>query len=495
MKKYDVCVIGGGPSGYAAAMRALDLKKKVLLIEKDKLGGAGVYNGALSSKTFWELAKDAAGYRKNTNKFGKGTYEVNFKDIIAEVFKAQSERNAQLETQINTIKSSEHLGDLEFAQGFASLISKNEIKIESEGKSEVVFSTNIVLATGSRPRKLPNIPIDEKIIFTSDGVNDLDHFPESMVILGAGVIGCEFATIFSNFGYTKVNIIDKTERILPFEDADVSSVIENNLEANGVTIHRNSQLVRMEIKNGKVEYELEYKGGKTEVFIVEKALVSVGRVPNVEGLGLEQIGIKLTDRGGIADNDTQTDVPNIYAVGDLTADIALVNVGELEGRHAVEKMYGKSKKVLSHDNISTIMFLSPEVSGVGMNETEAQKRKIPYKVVSLNYSTIPRAIAMRNKDGFFKILVTNDKEMKILGMRAIGVHASSAIQAVALLISMNKGVQELAELIHPHPSIIEGVQECIRMLLGKSILKPQVFRENLTCMAYVEGKYEDLVTF
>jgi dihydrolipoamide dehydrogenase len=495
MKKYDVCVIGGGPSGYAAAMRALDLKKRVILIEKDKLGGAGVYNGALSSKTFWELAKDAASYRKNTNKFGKGTYEVNFKEVIAEVFNAQSERNAQLQNQIDIIKNGNQYGELEFLQGFASLVSKNEVKITNGGNSETIFASNIVLATGSRPRKLTNIPIDEKIIFTSDGVNDLTQFPESMVILGAGVIGCEFATIFSNFGYTKVNIIDKTERILPFEDPDVSSVIEKNLEDNGVHIHRNSQLVRMEIKNGKVEYELEYKGGKKEVFVVEKALVSVGRVPNIESLGLEQIGVKLTERGGIADNDTQTDVPNIYAVGDLTADIALVNVGELEGRHAVEKMYGKSRKVLSHDNISTIMFLSPEVSGVGINETEAQRRKIPYKVVSLNYSTIPRAIAMRNKDGFFKILVTNDKDLKILGMRAVGVHASSAIQAVALLISMNKGVQELAELIHPHPSIIEGVQECVRMLLGKSILKPQVFRESLSCKAYIDGKYEDLVIF
>jgi dihydrolipoamide dehydrogenase len=481
MKKYDLCVIGGGPSGYAAAMRALDFNKKVLLIEKEKLGGAGLYNGALSSKTFWELSKDIESARTRVKRYMNGKFDVSFKDVVADVKEAIGNRKEILES--HTKKLQELHGDIfEYVKGTGKLKTKNEIIVTtSDGKQEIVYADYIILATGSRPRKLSHIPVDEKNIVTSDGIETFDHFPESIVIMGAGVIGCEWATIFSNFGYTKVNIIDKADRILPVEDEDITNKIEENMTQRGVNIHRNSQLVRMEVKDGKVEYELQYKDGHKEIFHVEKALVSVGRVVNVEGLGLEDVGVELLENGTVKNDDSQTTVPNIYAVGDLTADIALVNVGEMEGRHAVEKIFGDEKHELDYRNISTIMFLNPETAGVGINEQEAQKRKISYRVVTIDYSIIPRAIAMKNPNGFFKIIVSNDDEMKILGMRAIGVHASSAIQAVALLIHMDKGIDELTELIHPHPSIIEGIQECLRALKGKSILKPEVFGDKLKC--------------
>ena len=338
-------------------------------------------------------------------------------------------------------------------------------------------------------RLLPELPIDEEHVFTSDGLDKLDHFPKSIVIVGAGVIGCEFATIFSNFGKTKVHLIDKGDRILPFEDEDIVKVIERNLEAKDVLIHRNSKLIHMDIKDGMVHYTLEYTDGSKEVFRVEKALVSVGRVPNHEDLFDESVNVKM-DKRGIIDNLTQTNVENIYAVGDITADIALVNVGELEGRFAVERIFGKPERDLIYENISTIMFLGPEVAGVGMNEIQAQKAGLEYKVVSVDYSCIPRATAMRNTQGFIKIIVSNDDQTKIYGMRVVGEHASSAIQAVALLISMGKGIKELAELIHPHPSIIEGIQECGRMLLGKSMFKPEVLKHAMTFKVYANGKYK-----
>ena len=291
---------------------------------------------------------------------------------------------------------------------------------------------------------------------------------------------------------TKVNLIGKGNRILPFEDEDVVGVIERRLEAKGVQIHRNSKLTRMDIVDGEVEYELEYSNGRKQIFHVEKALISVGRVPNYEGLGLEKIGVNMDNRG-IIDDVTQTSVPNIYATGDITADIALVNVGELEGRYAVEKIFGKPERELIYENISTIMFLDPEVAGVGLNEIRAQAQDINYKVASLSYNSIARAIAMRSTEGFIKIMVTDAKPMRVLGMRVVGEHASSAIQAVALLISMDKGIEELAELIHPHPSIIEGIQECVRMLMHKSTFKPSVLQESMRHRAYVNGEYQSLI--
>lgn len=492
MKKYDLVVIGAGPSGYAATMRAIDFKKKVLLVEKNGIGGAGITNGALSSKTLWEISRRIRLLNKHLNHLEMPFPNISFKEIKAEVKEAVEERKSLLHEHMSLLSNSRFADLLEYRAGTAKLLTHNEIQICAGGKCEVVWADHIILASGSRPRKLPEIPIDEKIILTSDGIEQMDTFPESMVILGAGVIGCEFATIFSAFGRTKVHLIDKGDRILPFEDEDVVSVIERNMEAEGVHIHRNSRLIRMDIVDKRVEYELEYEDGSKEVFNVEKALVSVGRMPNYEHLWDGGVDITLNNRG-IEDKDTQTNVSNIYAVGDITADIALVNVGELEGRYAVESIFGDPGRKLIYENISTIMFLNPEVAGVGLNEIQAAKKKIPYKVVTLDYSCISRAIAKRNTQGFIKLLVTNDEHMKILGMRVVGHHASSAIQAVALLISMDKGIEELAECVHPHPSITEGIQECVRMLLGKSMFKPEALKGKLSCRRYCNGAYADIL--
>ena len=291
--------------------------------------------------------------------------------------------------------------------------------------------------------------------------------------------------------FRSVNLIDKGDRILPFEDGDVVKIIEQNLESHGVLIHHNSKLVSMKISDGKVHYELEYTDGHQENFIVDKALISVGRVPNIENLWHQSLDIKSSSRG-IETIDTQTSIPNIYAVGDVTSDTALVNVAEEEGRYAIEKMFSEPVYKLMYDNISTIMFLNPEVSGVGLNEIKAQQLGLDYKMVALDYSAISRAIAKRSMQGFIKLIVTNDDEMKILGMKIIGIQSSSNIEAVALLIAMNKGIEELAECMHPHPSITEGVQECVRILLGKSILKPELLKDKIRCYSFVDGIYRKL---
>lgn len=476
MEHYDLIVIGGGPSGYAGAMRALDFKKKVLLIEKKRIGGAGIYDGVLTSKTLWEYSQKISSIREMIP-----NYSVDYSDIVRTMKEAVFERKTQMTVHLNLLQKQQP-DNFCYYKGMASFVDKNTISIKKEdGTTKLVSADNILITTGSRPRYLPHIPIDEQIIMTSDGVKNLAELPESLVVLGAGVIGCEFATIFSNMGKTKVYLIDKADRILPFEDNDIAALISESLEKNGATIHHGSSLKRMQIKNGKVEYELEYKDGRTEIINVDKALVSIGRVGNVENIGLENIGIRLNERGNIWNDDTQTNISNIYVAGDVTTEIALVNVGEREARHAVVRMFGPTIKPLSYQNISTIMFLNPEVASVGMSEQDCNKKGLAHKVVKLDYSTNARAIAMRKTTGFFKIIVTNDNGMRILGMRVVGEHASSAIQAVAYLIHTNQGIRELADMMHPHPSIIEGVQECLRMLLGKSIYKSSVFKDKLKC--------------
>jgi dihydrolipoamide dehydrogenase len=468
-------------------MRAIDLGARVVLIERDRIGGAGLYDGALSSKALWEFSNKFAIIKKEMKDKGID-YDVTFQEAMKPVRDVVFERKSQLTIHTNLLQKVTRNKLFTHERGFASLKSKNEVLIKKDGTDKLIWAENIILATGSRPRHLPNLPADEKIILTSDGIEHLDDFPESLVIVGAGVIGCEYATIFSNFGKTKVYLIDKADRILPFEDEDLAKVVATNLESNGVTIHRNSSLERLEIKDGKVEYELKYKDGRREVMRVEKALLSIGRVPNTENLGLKEVGVEMDERGCICTNDTQTKVPNIYAVGDITPGIALVNVGEREGRHAAAKICKvKDLKPLVYSNISTIMFLNPEVAAVGLNEQDCMARKINTRVAKVDYSCIARAIAMRRTNGFMKLIVTDDDEMRVLGMRAVGEQASSTIQAVALLIYMNMGIREIGAMMYPHPSITEGVQECARLLLGRPLFKSSVFKDKLKAYRCRDG--------
>jgi dihydrolipoamide dehydrogenase len=488
MQKYDLVVIGGGPAGYAAAMRALDFQKSVCIIEKSRIGGAGLYNGALSSKTLWEHSQKIRTTNANLSTFGHPPYLPTWDEIKSNLNEAIFERKFQYSCHVKLLQNETENCRFIHERGYASFLNEHEVEVDSGGKKKTIYGDHILIATGSSPRKLPNIDVDEEFIFTSDGIEDIKELPDSMVIIGAGVLGCEYATIYSNFGKTKVHIIDRQDRILPFEDEDISNLISRNFEDNGIIVHSEASLERLEKKDGRVEYELSYPDGKREVIQVDIALLSIGRVPNIDDLNIEKAGVAMSKRGiHLGDNDTLTNIPHIYAAGDVSGHIRLVNMGEIEARHAVEKMFDKKKAKLVYDNVCTIMFLQPEVAAVGLNEQQCVEKNIPIKVVKIDYSVIARAIAMRKTQGFFKIIVTNDDEMKILGMRAIGEHASSAIQAVGLLIKLNMSIEVLSELVHPHPSIVEGIQECVRMLLKKAVFKSSVFKDKLACYSLVDG--------
>jgi dihydrolipoamide dehydrogenase len=483
MTDYDITVIGGGPSGFAAAMRAWDFGKRVCIIERARLGGTGVHNGALSSKTMWELSRDYRNATRTDRGFTTTGLEVRYEGVCEAVRQATALKVEHMTRQLKELSQpiTGRNGSITSLRGTAKFIDAHTLAVEDTDSGEIrhVKSAHFVVATGSRPRALPNIEIDGEAILNSDHIESLSKFPKSLVVLGAGVVGCEYATIFANFGQTKVYVIDRAERILPFEDIDVSRLCSNNLERKGVTIHHRASLVSMERVGDEVEYTIEHATGGRETIRVEKALVSVGREPNASSCDLGAAGVQLGPQGQIVVNDTQTSVPHIWAAGDVTLDIALVSIGEIEGRHAVERICTGSAAPLSYDNLSTIMFLDPEVAAIGINEQDAQKKRIPYRVAVYGYRLVNRAIAMRATDGFVKLLVSDDDDMRILGMRALGVHASTTLEAVSLMMQAGRSVRELAELLHPHPAVTEGLQDCVRMLLGTSIHKPEVFRNDL----------------
>lgn len=486
---WDLCVIGAGPGGYAAAMRAHDLGKRVLLIERDRVGGTGIHEGALSSKTMWHLSNDYAIARLTDRGYrAPGGIDVTYPSVMESVHSAVSERRAILTHQLEMLEKPNAKGAfVMLVRGDAKFADPRHVEVTmADGTTTTYEATNFLIATGSSPRIPQEYPVDGETVVTSDHIEKWKEFPSSMVIVGAGVVGCEYATMFARFGKTKIHIIDRQPRILPFEDEDVAEVVAGSFERLGITIHRASKLESLEVVGGQVEYVITDAQGKSETIRVDKALVSIGRVPNTASLGLDRAGVELDKGGGVVVKSCQSvSAPNIWAAGDVTMDIALVNVAELEGRYAVEKMFGLDPRPIVYEALSTIMFLSPEVASVGLNELQAKAKKIPYRVGAIENRLVSRNTAMRATRGFAKLLVAKDST-KILGLRVVGPQASSTIQGIAFLIHMGAKLEDIDHCVHPHPAIPEGVQECARMLLGRSVMKPDVFGpEGL--LRYAEG--------
>ncbi|MDW8235054.1 MAG: NAD(P)/FAD-dependent oxidoreductase [Bacteroidia bacterium] len=476
MSRYDLVVVGGGAAGFAAAMRAMDLHKKVLLIERNRIGGNAVFNGALSSKTWWELSRDFDKLFLTDRGYQVKEYNYSFSEFREIVRQATEERHAQMLRQLHYY---EQQRVLEVVYGRAEFADARSMWVyPQKGSPFRVEAPHFLLATGSRPRLLPNLPIDGKRVFTSDHIDQLEEFPRELLIIGSGVIGCEFATIFSTFPNLRVTMIEKAARILPYEDEDISQVIMRNLSECNVRFFTESQLKDIKVTDDGIWYKVQRKDGKVWEEYATHALVAVGRIPNSEGLGLDKAGVEVEPSGQVPTEQTQTNVPYIYAVGDLdTQRAGFVNVAEQEGRYAVERMFGKVRRPLEYDHLSWIMFLRPEVAGVGLNEQQARAEGYAYRVIRYSYDLTARGIAMRTRRSFFKLITTDEPDPYILGCRAVGPQASSIIGLVAMMIRFSRRLSDLTTILQPHPSLTEGIQEAARALLGEAIFRPEMHAE------------------
>ncbi len=480
---FDLCVIGCGPGGFAGAMRALDAGKRVCMIEADEIGGAGVKWGALSSKTMWELAKDYAVAKREDRGYRVGQMRIDYGELRTTVMEAVKEKQYQMRSQIETFSPmcSPGTGSITYKTGVAEFVSDHTVGINrADGSQEVIAADYFLIATGSTPRDLPDIPCDHRRILTSDSILTLTDFPRRMMIIGAGITGCEYATIFANFKQTQVYLVDNRERVLRYEDTDVSAFVEANLEENGVTIFHSARLKTIYQKPDHLEVVLTYTDGHAQVIEVDTVLVSIGRIPRLARLHLERAGIEADKYGYLTCDENCCVKDHIYAAGDVTHRPALVNMAVMESRYAVKHMFNLQRWPLTYHNLSTVMFFYPAVAAVGLSEKECQERAIAYRVASYDNALVPRAIAMRNTKGFVKIIVSDDDAYKILGMRAGGPQVSNTIMSIALLMDQDKGINDVLKSIYPHPTMSEGIQECLRLLLGKSIYKPQAFPDCLS---------------
>ncbi len=462
-------------------MRSYDFDNHVCIIEGGLVGGAGIHNGALSSKTMWELSRDYAIAKRVDRGYRASGLSVDYDEVRDTVFKAAREKQYQIISQIETFtQKEESTRSLTLLRGWAQFTAEKDVLVEHKDSTKSLISAkDYIIATGSHPRKHPLLKTDGERIISSDHILNLKTFPRRILIVGAGVVGCEFATIFAHFGQTQVHLLDTQERVIPFEDDDVSDFASDLLTKAGVKVHHEATLRGIRKEPTHIEVIMDYKDGHTDVIAVDTVLVSIGRVPSVKHLGLENVGIEIGKRGMLNVDEQCRVAENIYAVGDISGHAALVNVAEMEGRFAAKAIESKIKFPLRYRNMSTIMFFNPEISAIGLNEKACQEQKIAYRVVIYKNSLISRAIAMRETGGFFKMVVTDEENPKVLGMHAAGPQSAASIMYIATLMDHDNNLAEIMKTVHPHPSMTEGIQECIRTLLGKSIFKPEAFPEHI----------------
>ncbi|HEY4056004.1 MAG TPA: NAD(P)/FAD-dependent oxidoreductase [Kofleriaceae bacterium] len=468
MERYDLCVLGAGPAGVAGAIRAADLGQRVALIDGGPLGGAGIFDGALSSKTLWHLSGDYARACRRDRGYDGGSLTISWRAVRAEVAAACVEAQALLETQINAlaVPTIEGRGTVTRIRGRGRFVGKDVIDIDGQQLAADKF----LLAVGSKPRVPPGFAVDNERILTSDSIEHMTELPARLAIVGAGVVGCEYATIFAQLKCTGVDLFDRQSRILPFEDADVSDVVARRFSEIGVHVQHSTRITKCERIGDEVELTwTDDHGSHTKRY--DRVLVATGRAPSVSNLGLEHAGVTVDEKtGGIHTKGCRTDAPHIWAAGDATPDLMLANLAELEARHAVEDMAGLDPPAIVHEAQSAIYFLSPEVAAVGLDEQMAKAKGIQYRAAIVYNSLNRRNLAMRATVGFVKLLARPDG--RLLGMRVVGPQAGTCIQGVALLIGQGGTLDAVDRCVHPHPAVTEGVLEAARLLLGTSLYKP-----------------------
>ena len=459
---FDVIVLGGGPAGYPAAIRASQLGLTAAVIERDRLGGVCVNIGCIPTKALLHSASMANIIRKEAKDLGIETGEVKTDYGVA------MKRSRKVAEQNS--KGVEFLmkkNKITVVKGTGTLTSKNTIQV---GNDTYTATKAIVIATGSRTKGIPpvGLAVNKTSVITSDEALFLEAAPKTLAVVGAGAVGSEFADIFNAFG-TEVTLIEALPRVLPIEDAEASDVIAKSFKKRGINVLAGVKVVKADVKDDSVSLQLEV-GGKAQTITAEKVLMAAGRAVNTENIGLEKVGIKLTDRGFIqVDLATlQTSVPGVYAVGDVAGPPMLAHKGTREGIHVAEVIAGHHPKAIDYSNVPSVTYCHPEVASVGLTEEQAKEKGHDYQVGRFPFSANGRARATNETDGFVKI-IRDKKYGEILGAHIVGGHASEMIHELIVARTNEYTVEEVDLAIHAHPTLSEGIAEAALDSLGRAV--------------------------
>ena len=458
---YDVIVLGRGPGGYPAAIRASQLGKKVAIIEKESLGGICLNWGCIPTKALLKSAQ-VYEYAKHA-----GSYGINISNPTAD-FGAVIKRSRGVADKMSKgVQFLMKKNKIDVIMGFGKLIAPGKIEVTAADNSkQVVEAKNIVIATGGRARQLPSMPIDGKKIIGYREAMVLPTQPKSMIICGSGAIGSEFAYFYNSIG-TKVTIVEFMARIVPVEDEDISKELEKQFKKQGINIMTSSEVTKVDTSGAGVKATVKTAAGE-QVLEADILLSAVGVVANIENIGLEQLGIK-TDKGKIiVDANQQTNVPGIYAIGDCTPGQALAHVAAKEGINAAEHLSGHKPEPLDYNNIPGCTYCTPEIASVGYTEKAAKDAGYDIKVGKFPFMASGKASAAGATEGFVKVIY-DAKYGEFLGCHMIGMNVTEMIAEAVVARKLETTAHEILNAVHPHPTMSEAVKEATAAAYGEAI--------------------------
>ncbi len=462
-KTYDVAIIGSGPGGYVAAIRAAQLGMSILIVEREpKLGGVCTLRGCIPTKALLHTA-DVLEEARHGSEVGVAAREVRL-DFPA----AMKHKEKVVRQSTNGVSYLMKKNKVDVATGFGRIAGPGKVSVAGPDGAETAYSAkNILIATGSTPRSLPGIEIDHKGVLSSDSILELAEVPKSLVVIGSGAVGVEFASMFSRFG-AKTTVVEILPRIVPLEDEEVSRELAASFKRQGIAVYVDTRVERVTRSEAGVEVIARSSGGKTETFRAEKILLAVGRKPLSEGIGLEALGVA-TDRGYIRiDRWMQTNVPNVYAIGDVVPTPWLAHVASAEGVVAVEHMAKGETRPLNYDQVPGCTYCAPEVASIGLTEAAARERGYDVAVGKFPFSANGKARVINETAGFVKI-VAEKKYDEVLGVHIVGPKATELIAEAGAVLKLEATSEELVRTIHAHPTLSEAVCEAAEAVGGHAI--------------------------
>lgn len=455
----DVLVIGAGPGGYVAAIRAAQLGKTVAVVEKADLGGVCLNVGCIPSKAMIHAAHTYE-HTQHTASMG-----ITMDNVRVDFAKVQEWKGGIVKQLTGGVASLFKGHKIQVIPGEALFVTENEVRVFHGYDVNRYRFEHCIIATGSRPIELPAFPFGKRVLSSTEALS-LTELPKSLVIIGGGYIGIELGTVFAKFG-TKVTILEGSDQILPGFEPDMPRLVERKLKKLGVEIKTKALAQGMEETENGVIVSAEVKGEQQKIE-AEYILVTVGRRPNTDELGLREVGMNLTDRGlVVVDKQGRTNIPNVYAIGDIVAGPALAHKASYEAKVAAEAIAGKPSEV-DYKAIPAVVFCDPEIASVGINEREAKEQGIDYIVGRFPFAANGRALSVNAGEGYVKLIA--DKESKlVLGAQIVGPEASNIIAEVGLAIEMGATLEDIELTIHAHPTLGEVTMEAAELALGHPI--------------------------
>jgi dihydrolipoamide dehydrogenase len=461
-QRFQVIVIGGGPGGYVAAIRAAQLGRKVAIVERDRLGGVCLNWGCIPTKALLRNA-EVLSLAQRGEEFG-----LQIQGLTADYRKAQARSRQVADRLTRGIAYLMRKHQITVVAGTAQLRMATRVEVQpSDGRAaQVLEAEHIILATGSRERLLPGITVDGQRVWTSYEALQAETAPQSLIIIGAGAVGVEFASVFATYG-TRVTLIEMLPTLVPLEDPEIAAVLEDSFRRRGMQIVTGSRVEKVEVSEREARVLVASPQGMQELS-AGTLLLAVGRAPNSEALGLGAVGVAVKHGFVQVNNRQQTSVPNIYAIGDVAGPPLLAHKAMAEAMIAVEHLTGQSPKALGRTNIPNCTYCSPQVASIGLTETQAREMGHAVKVGKFPFRASGRALAMAETEGLVKVVV-DAKFGEILGVHIVGPEATEMIAEIAALKTLEATLDELLLTVHAHPTLAEALLEAALAADGRAV--------------------------